>query len=97
MLAVVRSRTGGDPHEKTPMSSTCCKGRRPSSLVVKPATCQNHRRPDELRGSSIRAGQTRQIAKGDVIIVPHGVPHQFLEVTKSVPLLRCESPLERET
>ena len=22
-----------------------------------------------------------QIAKGDVIIVPHGVPHQFLEVT----------------
>jgi glc operon protein GlcG len=37
--------------------------------------------PDELRGSSIRNGQTRQIAKGDVIIVPHGVPHQFLEVT----------------
>ena len=34
-----------------------------------------------LRGSSIRNGQTRQIAKGDVIIVPHGVPHQFLEVT----------------
>src|SRR5436309_1658994 len=34
--------------------------------------------PDELRGSSIRNGQTRQIAKGDVIIVPHGVPHQFL-------------------
>ena len=37
--------------------------------------------PDELRGSSIRNGQTRQIAKGDVIIVPHGVAHQFLEVT----------------
>jgi uncharacterized protein GlcG (DUF336 family)/quercetin dioxygenase-like cupin family protein len=37
--------------------------------------------PDELRGSSIRNGQTRQIAKGDVVIVPHGVPHQFLEVT----------------
>jgi len=37
--------------------------------------------PDELRGVSIRNGQTRQIAKGDVIIVPHGVPHQFLEVT----------------
>ena len=36
---------------------------------------------DELRGSSIRDGQTRKIAKGDVIIVPHGVPHQFLEVT----------------
>jgi glc operon protein GlcG len=37
--------------------------------------------PDEVRGVSIRNGQTRQIAKGDVIIVPHGVPHQFLEVT----------------
>jgi glc operon protein GlcG len=37
--------------------------------------------PDELRGSSIKGGETRQISKGDVIIVPHGVPHQFLEVT----------------
>ncbi len=37
--------------------------------------------PDELRGSSIRNGETRKIAKGDVIVVPHGVPHQFLEVT----------------
>lgn len=37
--------------------------------------------PDELRGSSITGGETRQIAKGDVIVVPHGVPHQFLEVT----------------
>jgi glc operon protein GlcG len=36
---------------------------------------------DELRGSSIRDGKTQQISKGDVIIVPHGVPHQFLEVT----------------
>jgi glc operon protein GlcG len=37
--------------------------------------------PDEIRGSSIKDGETRKIAKGDVIIVPHGVPHQFLEVT----------------
>ncbi len=37
--------------------------------------------PDELRGSSIRDGQTRRIAKGDIVIVPHGVPHQFVEVT----------------
>jgi glc operon protein GlcG len=36
---------------------------------------------NELRGSSIRNGQTRQIAKGDVIVVPNGIPHQFLEVT----------------
>jgi glc operon protein GlcG len=37
--------------------------------------------PDELRGASIRNGQTRQISKGDVIVVPHGVPHQFAEVS----------------
>ena len=37
--------------------------------------------PDELRGSSIRGVDTREIAKGDVIVVPHGVPHQFLQVT----------------
>src|SRR6266516_2226116 len=36
---------------------------------------------NELRGSSIRHGETRQIAKGDVIVVPSGVPHQFLKVT----------------
>jgi glc operon protein GlcG len=36
---------------------------------------------DELRGSSIKGGESRKISKGDVIIVPHGVPHQFLEVT----------------
>ena len=36
---------------------------------------------NELRGSSIRNGETRQIAKGDVIVVPNGIPHQFLEVT----------------
>lgn len=36
---------------------------------------------DELRGSGIRGGDTRTIAKGDVIVVPNGVPHQFLEVS----------------
>jgi glc operon protein GlcG len=37
--------------------------------------------PDELRGSSIRDGESRHIAQGDVIVVPNGVPHQFVEVT----------------
>ncbi len=36
---------------------------------------------DELRGSSISGGETRQLAKGDVVIVPAGVPHWFKEVT----------------
>src|SRR3954454_23438781 len=37
--------------------------------------------PDEIRGSSIKGGETRRISKGDVIIVPHSTPHQFTEVT----------------
>jgi mannose-6-phosphate isomerase-like protein (cupin superfamily) len=37
--------------------------------------------PDEIRGSSIQGGETRKLSKGDVIIVPRGTPHQFLEVT----------------
>ncbi len=37
--------------------------------------------PGELRGASIQGGDERQLKKGDVIIVPAGVPHWFKEVT----------------
>lgn len=36
--------------------------------------------PDEIRGRSIQGGDSRHLSKGDVIIVPHGVPHWFKEV-----------------
>ena len=36
--------------------------------------------PSEIRGSSIHGGDTRQLAKGDVLVVPNGVPHWFREV-----------------
>jgi quercetin dioxygenase-like cupin family protein len=36
--------------------------------------------PDELRGSRIDGGETRKLVKGDVIIVPAGVPHWFKEI-----------------
>lgn len=36
--------------------------------------------PDEIRGSAIQGGETREIAEGDVIVVPNGVPHWFKEV-----------------
>lgn len=36
--------------------------------------------PAERRGSAINGGTTRKLAKGDVIVVPHGTPHQFTEV-----------------
>ena len=35
----------------------------------------------ELRGAAITGGDTRELKKGDVIIVPAGVPHWFKEVT----------------
>lgn len=36
--------------------------------------------PDELRGVRIEGGETRQLARGDVITVPAGTPHWFSEV-----------------
>lgn len=41
--------------------------------------------PGEIRGSHITGGDTRQIAKGDVIVIPAGTPHWFKEVSN--PLL----------
>ena len=40
--------------------------------------------PDEIRGSGIRGGETRRITKGDVVIIPAGVPHWFQEVSGPV-------------
>jgi len=37
--------------------------------------------PDEFRGIAINNGDTRQLSKGDVVIIPAGVPYQFKEVT----------------
>jgi glc operon protein GlcG len=37
--------------------------------------------PDEFRGARIDGGETRTLQKGDVIIVPAGVPHWFKEVS----------------
>lgn len=36
---------------------------------------------NELRGTRIEGGETRLLQKGDVIIVPRGVPHWFKEVS----------------
>ena len=35
---------------------------------------------DEVRGKEIQGGQTRQLKKGDVVIVPAGTPHWFEKV-----------------
>jgi len=35
---------------------------------------------NEVRGQSIRGGETQHLVKGDVFVVPNGVPHWFKEV-----------------
>ena len=52
--------------------------------------------PNELRGTRIEGGEPRQLRKGDIIIVPNGIPHWFKEVNG--PLLyyvvKVTAPLE---
>ncbi len=36
--------------------------------------------PNEIRGKSIQGGESHHLAKGDVVIIPHGVPHWVKEV-----------------
>lgn len=36
--------------------------------------------PGEIRGTDVTGGESRVLNKGDVIIVPNGVPHWFKEV-----------------
>ncbi len=37
--------------------------------------------PGEIRAASLRGGESRRIAQGDVLTIPHGVPHWFKSVT----------------
>ena len=41
-------------------------------------------RPGQWLGSDITGGQTNHLVKGDVFVIPAGVPHWFKEVPKSV-------------
>jgi mannose-6-phosphate isomerase-like protein (cupin superfamily) len=41
-------------------------------------------RPNQLLGTGIDGGQVHQLKKGDVIVIPAGVPHWFKEVPKSI-------------
>ena len=41
-------------------------------------------RPGQWVGKDITGGETHHIAKGDVFVIPAGIPHWFKEVPKSV-------------
>ncbi|MGH7598593.1 MAG: bifunctional GlcG/HbpS family heme-binding protein/cupin domain-containing protein [bacterium] len=36
--------------------------------------------PGEIRGAGIEGGETRKLVKGDVVVVPQGVPHWFKDL-----------------
>ncbi|HXS78897.1 MAG TPA: cupin domain-containing protein [Gammaproteobacteria bacterium] len=40
--------------------------------------------PGQHRGTDITGGQARRLAKGDVMVIPAGVPHWFKEVPSSI-------------
>jgi glc operon protein GlcG len=37
--------------------------------------------PGETRAKTIAGGEERRVAKGDVVVIPNGVPHWFKEVS----------------
>jgi quercetin dioxygenase-like cupin family protein len=43
-----------------------------------------HTAPDEIRGGTLVGAETRHVTKGDVIVIPKGVPHWFKEVPSSI-------------
>ena len=45
---------------------------------------RNFATPGQQLGTSINGGETRHLAKGDVMVIPAGVPHWFKEVPKEI-------------
>jgi glc operon protein GlcG len=46
--------------------------------------------PNEIRGIKIEGGEEHQITKGEVIIIPNGVPHQFTAVSGELHYFVCK-------
>jgi glc operon protein GlcG len=46
--------------------------------------------PNEIRGTKIEGGDEHHITKGDVIVIPNGVPHQFTAVTGELHYFVCK-------
>ena len=47
--------------------------------------------PNQLRGTSIQGGETHHLTKGDVIVIPAGIPHWFKEVPQAIQYLTVKS------
>lgn len=52
--------------------------------------------PNELRGSKIEGGQEHHIGKGDAVIIPNGLPHQFTAVKGELHYFVCKPTASAE-
>jgi mannose-6-phosphate isomerase-like protein (cupin superfamily) len=46
----------------------------------------------KLNGKTIEGGQSRKVAKGDFLVVPHGTPHQFTASDGNLVLMTIKMP-----
>ena len=46
--------------------------------------------PNEIRGTKIEGGEEHQITKGEVIVIPNGVPHRFTAVSGGLHYFVCK-------
>jgi uncharacterized protein GlcG (DUF336 family)/mannose-6-phosphate isomerase-like protein (cupin superfamily) len=53
--------------------------------------------PNEIRGTKIEGGEEHQISKGQVIVIPNGVPHQFTAVTGELHYFVCKPTASSQT
>jgi quercetin dioxygenase-like cupin family protein len=78
---------GSEPeiHEKTTHIWYVLDG---SATFVTGGTLTGTKAPNAgtTKGTNIEGGQTQQLAKGDVIVIPPGTPHWWKEVPKSITL-----------
>ena len=56
---------------------------RARATVVPAARCVDAREvaPGELRAAAVDGGERRELSEGDVLAIPNGVPHQFVDVS----------------
>jgi mannose-6-phosphate isomerase-like protein (cupin superfamily) len=47
--------------------------------------------PLQIAGTGIQGGETRQLTKGDVLVIPAGTPHWFKEVPTSIQYFTVKS------
>ncbi|HWY47964.1 MAG TPA: cupin domain-containing protein [Bryobacteraceae bacterium] len=65
-----------------------------SATMVTGGKLQNEKRTnaDNLTGSGIEGGSSRNVGKGDFIVVPENTPHWFSSINGSITLMSLHAP-----